>query len=488
MANEYFREHVAYIIATNEGSTQTVNGKTQLKYDMVELGTPYMGIGVMQWSWGESFDVIRDTYVAGGNSWLGTTPPNDIKTAVENNNRWSEYKFYQSTPATTWVRKFLITKECMAIQNKRYFDDVDNFIAKQTKQGVTDLRAKGYCCDVANQYGTGYGRVWGGGRYNGTNASTLKKAHSITPQKYASRRNRTYKYFLDADFDKPSPIDFDLDTTIPVEDEDIAGGDIPFELPEFIDENFGNLIDKVFRIVTNSHVTKMGNIYYNKYIKVIPETGYTNNKLSYLINTTTDFTKIWEELVKQAQKDYDETEKANEDGMEEEIEEIESGGTGSVSNAIQKAIDKALSYPDGSVPYSMDPPKDMKKSGDCSTFVKLCYQAAGISIGDWTGDQYKYANKKGKVIVNGGRSIIPEILDKVKAGDYVLMGFYAGGYVAGGKAHVGIMVSKNGFRHQSQGSGLTGVRGRGPYTDPLDRYLNEWVKDYKRFSLCRPLN
>lgn len=483
MANEYYLQHVAFIIGQGEGSVRVNGSQYYIVYDLVELGEPYEGIGLLQWSFGRSFDILRDIYVALGNNFGGTTPPSDIQSAISGNNRWTTYKWIQASPATKWVREFLTLDVAKTVALEKYLEEIQGYIDQMNGQGVTDLRSAGYCSDVTNQYGGGWGRVWGGARYNSSH-NTLDSAHKATPQTYRTRRNNVYNYLKNANFDVPPPIDYDAVIG------DSQGGEA--DSPPLTDDSetvVRAIAKKVqdYQKISNTYVWKSGDSYYNKYFKITPTTGYRQNFTTMLVKTLVDLY----ELVESIEYEYiveaaNEREKESEDSLDEKAKN-DHDNISDFPEAIQKAVAKALSYPDNSVQYSMSGARDMKSSGDCSCFTEICFRSAGQEIGGYTGAQYQTALKRGWVVVDGGRNVISQIVSQARAGDYVLMS-QTTNYQGNGPSHVGIMVSSDGFRHQSASGGINGKNGKGPVTDNLSQYLNNYLgSSYIKFTLCRPL-
>lgn len=149
---------------------------------------------------------------------------------------------------------------------------------------------------------------------------------------------------------------------------------------------------------------------------------------------------------------------------------------------IKKMTDKAFSYKTGSVRYSMNYPRDMVTSGDCSSFVSHVLNAAGLNVGNGgTPDLYSFARNRGWLVIDGYQKDVENIISQSREGDYILMAKNAS-FNYGGSSHVVYVYSKNGIRHQtSAGSGY------GPVNDKLDTYLRN-ARDYwaYRFALCRP--
>lgn len=485
MANEYFIDHICFIIGLNEGSIRQTGNDYGIIYDLIELGEPYEGIGIGQWSFGRSFDLLRDIYVALGNNFGGTTPPSDIQTAVSGNNRWTSYKWKQNTDATNWVRKFLRLDEAKTIQTQKFAQEIQEYTDTLNSQGLSNLKARGYAADVGHQYGMGWGRKWGGARYNSSHNS-LDAAHKATPQTYRTRRNRTYKYLQSANFDNPAPVTYDYEQTNAEGQQD--PGSPRADDGDIVEKTIANKM-KEYQKISNTYVTKQGETYYNKYFAITPTTGYRKNFTTMFVKTLVD---LFELIGNIPYEDYENTANQTDEDDQTNLDNTaqnEHDNIGDYNQAIQKAVAKANSYPDGSVQYSMTGKRDMKSSGDCSCFTEICFKAGGINLGGWSGAQYATCKKLGKIVVDGNRSVISQIVSQAQPGDIVFMGKNASGYVAGGASHVGIIVGTNQFRHQSSGGGVTGKKGVGPQTDPLDQYLQNYLgTSYVKFSLGRPLS
>lgn len=151
---------------------------------------------------------------------------------------------------------------------------------------------------------------------------------------------------------------------------------------------------------------------------------------------------------------------------------------------INKVVKKAMSYTLDSVPYSMYGARDMVSSGDCSAFVRICFQAAGIDIGTYTGAQYEWAKRNGKIIVDGWSDSVEKICNSRKQGDYILMcKAAAGNFGGGGASHVVLVVNNTDIRHQT-----SYPNGRGPKQTNCNQYIRD-LRDYNgyvRWCLVRP--
>lgn len=489
MANEYYLDHVGFIIGLGEGSIGGSSGNYYIKYDTVEAGSPFEGIGLMQWSFGRSFDILRDIYVALGNNFGGTTPPSDIASAIQNNNRWESHKWYQGAADTHWVRQFLVLDVAKQVQSNKYIPEIQGYLDQMLKQGLTDLRARAYGADITNQYGGGWGTNFGGARYTSAHNS-LDAIHAFTPKTYLNRRNQCYNYLKSANFDNPAPVSYETGT--PTQSStDSFGQQQDYTEPEYTLRNYEQeVLIRTFTKISDTYVTKHGDDYYNKYFRISKIAGYSSNITTMLVHNLIDLyeltTNSYTVMLEIAEEIRQENEANKNQNAKNEVDEIKN--TGQVSSAIQKVLDKALSYPDGSVPYSMSGARDMKSSGDCSCYTSICFQAGGVTIGGYTGAQYTTARSNGWIVVEGGRGVISNIVSQAKAGDFLLMAKADSTYGGGGASHTGLIVGSNQFRHQSSGAGIVGRSGVGPFTEPLDRYLNEWVSGYQNFCLCRPLD
>lgn len=437
------------------------------------MGSPYEGIGLLQWSFGRSFDILREIYVALGNDWGGTTPPANIQTAIENNNRWTSHKWYQYADDTVWVRQFLDLPEARAIATTKKLEETQGYIDTINSQGVTDLRAAGFGADVGNQYGTGWGANFGMARYNSSHNS-LDAIFNATPMTYYNRRKNVYDYLKTADFDNPAPVLYQVDETEspgaqdPVED--IPAIDNPEKLPTIIQE--------VYTRYANQYVYKSGNHWINDHMNIVP----INPALKHVIFGIDLYTLDYEEIEQIANEIDEEEEEELAENAEDELSEITD-----LPEAIQKVINKANSYPDYSVEYSMYGARDMVNSGDCSCFVDICFRAAGLNIGGYTGAQYTTARNNGWIVAQGNRSIISSLSSQAKAGDYVLMEKSTSGqFGAGGDSHVVVMITDTTCRHQSSYYRATGGRS-GPGNENLQDYLT-YLNNFNTFALCRPFS
>lgn len=153
------------------------------------------------------------------------------------------------------------------------------------------------------------------------------------------------------------------------------------------------------------------------------------------------------------------------------------------NEAINKAIAKAMSFRLDSVKYSMYGPRNMVTSGDCSSFVQICFKAGGVDVGNFTGAQYSWAVNHGKNIVDGGYSAVERICNTRKPGDFILMCKpNAGNFGGGGASHVVMVVSNTDIRHQT-----SYPNGFGPKQTNCNNYIRT-LRDrgYTRRCLVRP--
>lgn len=477
MANEYYLEHAMYLIGIGEGSVQWSANGYVVMYDVVEKGEPNEGIGLMQWTWGRSFDILRDIYIALGNNWGGTTPPNDIKNAIENNQRWSSYKWWYGTASVTWVKQFLVLETAKEVQINKYRDEIQGYLDQMESQGITDLRARIFCADVTNQYGGGWGNVFGGARYN-SNHNSLDSAWNFTPTTYYNRRKYAYDYLKTADFSSPPPVHFPSASSVPSTPEadgNIAPQEPPKKQddPEIIEEAMKK--QKVGMLYPNNN----GTFYFNKAFKLTKKLqGY---ELTPLVDLKDLDLSILDKVVKEKEE---EEQKRVEENAGNKIEEIETSGTTNAS--IDKVVAKANSYTDHSVLYSMTGARDMITSGDCSCFVRICFDEVGISLGGYTGAQFQTCKNLGAVILHGGRDIIPQMVARAKKGDIVLMSTADPNFGAGGDSHVGVMIDNETLRHQAYRY-PPDTWFYGPGNTNLNYYASNWLTMYYHWALCRPI-
>ena len=151
--------------------------------------------------------------------------------------------------------------------------------------------------------------------------------------------------------------------------------------------------------------------------------------------------------------------------------------------SINKAIAKAMSYRLDSVKYSMYGARNMVSSGDCSSFIQICFKAGGVDVGNYTGAQYQWAVNHRKNIVDGGYSAVEQICNKRRPGDYILMCKpAAGNFGGGGASHVVMVVNNTDIRHQT-----SYPNGYGPKQTNCNNYIRT-LRDrgYTRRCLVRP--
>lgn len=142
---------------------------------------------------------------------------------------------------------------------------------------------------------------------------------------------------------------------------------------------------------------------------------------------------------------------------------------------------KAFSYPNKSVRYSMNPPRNMVQSGDCSSFVNIILNSVGLNVGNGgTLDLYNVAKSRGWLVVDGYTKDVESIISNAKEGDYILMSkTHNFGY--GGASHTVYVYSHTWIRHQ------TSTYGYGPINSQLPNYCRALSNSgYFRWALCRP--
>lgn len=286
MAN-YQLEHCMYIVGIGEGSI--INDA--IRFNAVEEGKPFEGIGMLQWTWSRSFDILRDIYVADGKKWT-ITPPSNIKNAIENNQQWSSHKWYVGTPDYNWVRKYLNTETAQKVQLDKFKKECEEYISILKGTGVTNEKCQVYGSDVCNQYGAG--GVTGSNAYTGESLTNLLAMHRTTDQAYPNRRNYCYNYLEKADFSKKSPVDFGKITPNTPPTEENQGGekettptlpDVNFANVNKFFENFTKELEKTLNAMLKKGVYKYNNdnLIANKFLKV---TKTSNNMYQIGINTS----------------------------------------------------------------------------------------------------------------------------------------------------------------------------------------------------------
>lgn len=478
-----YLQHVIFVILRNEGSIGGSSGNYSIIYNNIEKGAPYEGIGLRQWSLAGSFTLLKGIY--DNNGWLGTSPPNNIRSAIENNNKWSSYKWYQYESDTAWVREYLDKEESRAYQISLIEKDTISEMDMLYDRGITDLKALGWCTDVSNQYGPGWGNTFGAGRFKGPAHNSLDAARNFMSgnatnyNTYISRRNWTYEYFRDANLSGAAPI------ALPVSDLDSEGDQKGGEsLPNEIDSGgFWEYSTKVIserqtNILADTFAFRGGGILVNDFFTCVPVLN-----LGQFVLPAIDFTYV---TYNEIETMYREWVRDDQDRLEDQAE-IDRENITDLPEAIQKVVAKALSYEADSIPYSQAGPRDMIVSGDCSCFVDICFKAAGLSIGGWTGAQYQTAKDRGWVVIEGGRNVIPQIVSQARAGDFVLLSRDASNssHSSGNGSHVGLMTSSTNFRHQGTSSPVR--KGFGPTDVDLSDYANNYVSSYQAWTLVRPL-
>ena len=197
----------------------------------------------------------------------------------------------------------------------------------------------------------------------------------------------------------------------------------------------------------------------------------------YKIKYDTDFL----EKVKNSIKELENLTPHNNNNFKPPKEE-EKPTTPSTSNEnIKKLVDKALSIPLGSVRYSMSGARDMKSSGDCSSYMSYIFSSVGLKIGNITADQYRVAKNKGKLIFDGYSDKIIKALDNIKTGDFILMTMNKTNFVGGGSSHVVFVLDENTIIHQSAYPNW-----RGPRKDNLRKYVKALINSgYGRWAIVR---
>lgn len=151
------------------------------------------------------------------------------------------------------------------------------------------------------------------------------------------------------------------------------------------------------------------------------------------------------------------------------------------SENVKKLIAKAQTIPLNSVRYSMGGARDMKKSGDCSSFTRYIFKAVNINIGNVCAEQYSLAKQRNKLIFDGYSNKINELIEKAKPGDFILMTRNRTNFVTGGASHVVFVLDDNTIIHQS-----ASPTGYGPRKDNLKKYIKALVNaGYGRWALVR---
>lgn len=277
--------------------------------------------------------------------------------------------------------------------------------------------------------------------------------------------------------DKP-PV---TDTTKPVDGESMS---------KFFSEQLENIKDRLSdALSTDLYMYDGANYYSNAFLTI-----YKTHDNLYKVKPTIDF----DELVIDAYNDTVDMignledkikkPKKNNDSMFKPIPKpTPPNPVPSISNNknINKVIAKAMSYKLDSVKYSMYGARDMVSSGDCSSFIQICFRAGGVNVGGFTGAQYTYALNNGKIIVDGGSSKVEEIAVKRRPGDYILMCKpAAGNFGGGGASHVVLVVSDTDIRHQTAYPNWYG-----PKQTNCNNYIRT-LRDrgYTRWCLVRPFN
>lgn len=153
----------------------------------------------------------------------------------------------------------------------------------------------------------------------------------------------------------------------------------------------------------------------------------------------------------------------------------------SYNDNVKKLVDKALSIPLKSVRYSMTGARDMKSSGDCSSYMRYIFKAVNIDIGSVTTEQYNKAKQRGKLIFDGYSDKIIKALDNIKTGDFILMTSNKSNFVTGGSSHVVFVLDENTIIHQS-----ASPTPYGPRKDNLRKYVKALINaGYGRWAIAR---
>lgn len=148
---------------------------------------------------------------------------------------------------------------------------------------------------------------------------------------------------------------------------------------------------------------------------------------------------------------------------------------------IQKVLDKANSFKLFSIPYNMSGSRDMVSSGDCSSFVRICFLNANVDIGTYTGAQYQYAKKNNLLVYDGYSNNINNLLENVKPGDYILMSNSNDNFGAGGGSHVMLVLTNDTIIHQSAYPNMMG-----PRKDNVVNYVKGSINNgFGRWALVR---
>lgn len=470
---DFFLQHCLYIICYNEGA---ISGD-KIVYDLIEYGDTPHGIGILQWTFTRSFDLLRDIYIENGNNFGDTNPPQDIREAIENNVMWGDYFFTHGGEANKWVREFLRSKNGKKVQSNKAIKEVAEYVEQINGQGVTNRKAAAYGVDVGNQYGTNMGKVFGMARYNSSHNS-LDKIHNATPQTYATRRKWVYDYLNGLkNWESPPPVEFDItdenDYNAPASPDPIATQD-----PDPIITDDPKVIQEASSKMANTIAYKSGNYFINKFIKA---QKLFNNAI--LLEYNLDYIDIPSNVIEEvAEKEQEERDKDKNNSVEEELNKIPDEKIG-----IERVIEQTRAYGYYAVPYSSLPPRDMKKNGDNSSFVDLCFQSAGLNLGSNTRDIYNTCEKLNKIVVVGGKEKILEILTKSKRGDIILMSLKDNNFLGGSDSHIGIVTESNKFCHMCRVN-MNGYKNIGPALDDLSQFLTVFATDYIKYCLARPLD
>lgn len=290
---------------------------------------------------------------------------------------------------------------------------------------------------------------------------------------------------LDFTGSKDTSINVPTDDTPPV-----TGTSTPVDgesMSKFFSEQLENIKDRLTdALSTDLYMFDNANFYSNNFLTI-----YKTHENLYKVKPTIDlenlFIDAYNDTVEMIGdlKDKVEKPKKNNSMFKPIPKPTPPNPVPSISNNknINKVIAKAMSYKLDSVKYSMNGARDMVSSGDCSSFIQICFKAGGVNVGSFTGAQYTYAVNNGKIIVDGGSSKVEEIAVKRRPGDYILMCKpAAGNFGGGGASHVVLVVSDTDIRHQTAYPNWYG-----PKQTNCNNYIRT-LRDrgYTRWCLVRP--
>lgn len=473
MADEYFLEHVCYVVGIGEGAIQG----GQVIYDLIEIGLK-RGISILQWTDSRSYGLLKDIYDVIG--WGGTNPPDDIRIPIENNTPWDYFVWGDNEPRTLWVREYLVLEESKKIQSTKFLADVQGYIDYCRSRGITDLKAIAYMSDIVNQYGPGWGTNWGGERYDPNLHNNLVDMHNFTDQEYGPRRKDAFEYLRDLpNFDSPPPVrlNFETDTfepPAPPTPEPTGNQELP--TPPL---NRPSVQVEIQNAHGHAFVYPSGLEHHNAHYRIFKGVAGTLYINPVVVLPSDLDNEIVEEVIREVEeREVEQTTNR----FEETVEEIPEPAP----TAIDIVVNKARSYPLNTIPYSMSPPRDMVVSGDCSSYVDICFREVGVQIGGWTGAQYQVFKTAGCIIMEGGRDLIDAMTAQAKKGDVVLMSQDSPTYSSQGWSHVVLMTDYNEMLHQSSYDRVTQQYNIGPSLDHLDGYLYS-IPSFSYICLARPI-